>query len=222
MHYYIDGYNLLFRTLQGGDDLKSKRKEVVTGLDAKVSLIGLDVTIVFDSHYQPDEHTRTHYNSLEIIFTAAGETADEFILCALKEASHPSQHTVVTSDRILARLCRMRLAKTEEVDQFLSWLSKRYHNKLKENQRPVPEPIAAPAKVLAAPVLPLSRTPEQDKPPEGCFDYYLSTFEEKYKEIRSNPKRAEKKAKKQKKVVPPPEDKPFITNMERWLRAFES
>lgn len=227
MHYYIDGYNLLFRVLQRGDDLKSKRKEVITTLEAKTRLLDLDVTIVFDSHYQEDDHTRTHYKHLEIVFTATGETADEYILQELKEVKSPSLHTVVTSDKILARLCRIRLAKTESVDEFLSWLSKRYRNKLKQKKTSIqvdPLPMSPPPKTVTPAV-----QPPEEIPAEGCFDYYLSTFEAEYKVLENTASKPSLKTKKSKKLQPekkiplsPSPKDTHLSDMERWLRAFES
>ena len=136
MHYYIDGYNLLFRILKGSDDIRKQREEITFDIEKKVNLLELDATLVFDSHYQEDDNTKSHFKSIEIIFTAKGETADEFILKELKESRNPSEHVVVTSDKKLATLCRLRLGKTESVDEFLSWIGKRYRNKLRRNKLP--------------------------------------------------------------------------------------
>ena len=57
---------------------------------------------------------------LKIIYTAVNETADDYILQELKEASKPSQHIVVTSDKKLAWLCRRGLANTEDVNEFFA------------------------------------------------------------------------------------------------------
>ena len=46
--------------------------------------------------------TRSHYDELEILFTAEGETADEYIIDEIKNHPHPQQETVVTSDKKLA------------------------------------------------------------------------------------------------------------------------
>ena len=46
MHYYIDGYNLLFRTLQGTRELRTQREALVIDLDLKAGLLGLDITVV--------------------------------------------------------------------------------------------------------------------------------------------------------------------------------
>ena len=65
MHYFIDGYNLLFRIVHAGDDLKTQRDELIQDLIHKVNLLQLDVTLVFDSQYQNDEGSRTHHDYLK-------------------------------------------------------------------------------------------------------------------------------------------------------------
>src|SRR4051794_8621543 len=77
MHYLIDGYNILFRLLHGSDDLQSQRQAFIYDLNKKISLINLDVSIVFDSTFQIGGRSRTHYDALEILYSAEGETADE-------------------------------------------------------------------------------------------------------------------------------------------------
>ena len=136
MHYFIDGYNLMFRRLKAGTDLQSQRAYIIKELDESASLLELDLTIVFDAQYQYGMGSRSHFHSLEICFTDGGETADEYILKALKRVAKPQQETVVTSDKKLAASVRRRAAKTETVEQFMSWLAKRHQNKerrLKEN-----------------------------------------------------------------------------------------
>lgn len=219
MHYYIDGYNLLFRLLKPGDDLKKQREQITIDLEAKTALLELDVTLVFDSHYQEGDNTRSHLHNLEIIFTAAGETADAFILQEIKEAKNPSKHTVVTSDKTLARLCRLRLAKTEEVDEFISWLNKRYKSKKRQRK------AALPPTVKATPSPP-PQLPQTSAPAETCFDYYLQAFEEELKlqeptkKPPSSQAQKEERRKKPRQKSPSPQEE--ISDMERWQRIFEN
>lgn len=220
MHYYIDGYNLLFRVLKAGDDLKNQRHEITTDLEAKVHLLGIDATLVFDSHYQEDDGTRTHFKSLEIIFTAVGETADDFILHALKECNNPTQHTVVTSDKRLAHLCRLRLAKTESIDEFLSWIRTRCKNKIKAQKRLLkpfkePEPLPKP-----------SPPPKVKMPREGCFEFYLQVFEAESKKLEAvtPPRKALSSPKKTKlpKNSPLTPEETRLSDTQRWLKIFET
>lgn len=226
MHYYIDGYNLLFRILRAGDDVRKQREQITLDIERKVSLLGLDITLVFDSHYQEDDSTRSHLNSLEIVFTAAGETADEYILQELKECSNPTQHTVVTSDKKLARLCQLRLGKTESVDEFLAWIGKRYKNKLRQKKNPPLQQI-----VLLVPVEPPKPapiaivTPISSDSPQNCFDYYLSTFEKEFSSKEKDvtppkkPQQEPKKIKVKKRKLTKEEKQ--LSDLQRWKKAFE-
>jgi uncharacterized protein len=225
MHYYIDGYNLLFRILKAGDDLRKQREEITLDLDKKASFLELDLTLVFDSHYQEDANTRSHFNSIEIIFTARGETADEFILQELKESHAPSQHIVVTSDKKLARLCQLRLGKTESIDEFLAWTTKRYKNKLRQKrQQTLHPPILKTTKVETIKV---NTPPSDSEPPQNCFDYYLDRFEKEIaaleKEIPFPPsKKPDVKTPKVKKLKAiKKETQTEISDLERWQKAFE-
>lgn len=73
MHYFIDGYNLLFRLQHTDEDLQKQREAIIHDLNKKISLIKIDVSIVFDSAFQIGERTRSHYHEIEILFTAEGK-----------------------------------------------------------------------------------------------------------------------------------------------------
>lgn len=214
MHYLIDGYNLLFRVLKPGDSLHDQRKFITAELEKKLRAICLDATLIFDSHYREDEGSRGHLNALEVIFTAHEESADAYILRYLKESSKPQNYTVVTSDKTLARLCRLRLAKTESIDDFMGQVNKRYKNKLKQ-------PEAAPPAEIPPPVLP-PKEPEHNASPESCFDYYLRLFEESAsKEEPPAKKQNAAPAEARKRKVKKPPEATALTDEERWLKAFE-
>ena len=223
MHYYVDGYNLLFRILQVGDNLKTQRKEATVDLEMKIHQLKLKATLVFDSHFQEDDSTRTHYKSLEVIFTAKGETADDFILKKLKESPTPGEYTVVTSDKKLAYLCRILQGKTESVEDFLGWLNKRYKNQLRRSKIPskqIPE-TTPPVKTAVQ-----SKLPSANTALENCFDYYLDLFEKESQQLakeapKSKTKKTESKKLKQKlKPVSPEEE--HLSDMQRWLKAFDT
>lgn len=225
MHYYIDGYNLLFRLLKAGDEVRRQREQITVDIEKMVHALNLDVTLVFDSHYQEDENTKSHFKSLEIIFTAKGESADEYILQELKESKCPTHHTVVTSDKKLARLCQLRLALTESVDEFLAWITKRYKNKI----RPKKTPIAP------LPAIKTAQEPKKQEPTtlptslesaEGCFSFYLETFEKEIQELESQkpppskPPTEPKKIKVKKRKITKEEE--HLSQTERWQKAFET
>jgi uncharacterized protein len=222
--YFIDGYNLLFRVLQGGENLQQERQQLIKELERKLSLLKLPAVIVFDSQYQPDEGSVTHLKWLEIIFTAQGETADEYILQRLKDTSnssqaHSKQTCVVTSDKKLAWLCRKRLAKVESVEEFTALLNRRVKNKQKEKAKAFPaspstQETAVPKK--AAP-------PQKHASAEECSNYYLDAFEKAYKETSSASTPLPAPTKAQKRLMPPvpaPEEQ-ALSEMERWQHLFE-
>lgn len=218
MHYFIDGYNLMFRVLRAGDDLQMQRESIIRDLNRKIQVVGLDVTIVFDAQYQKGESSRSHVQHLEILFTAQGETADECILHMLKRVKNPREQTVVTSDKKLAWLARRRGAHTETVEDFLKILNKRYQNKLKRPQVPlVQETIIPSPPKKTIPIL------TQKALPEECFEYYLEKFESNFQEIpQSQPaKKSEqpqkKKSQKPKKANP----EKGLSDRDRWMKAFE-
>lgn len=224
MHYYIDGYNLLFRSLHAKDNLKTQRQELIHYLETRCQFLNLDITVVFDSQYQPDDGSRSHYSCLEICFTAEGETADDYILQELKESLTPSEETVVTSDKKLAWRCRRRLAKTESVEEFITWLNKRYKNKLKQLKEEA-EKIKAPKTPEPPPPQKLPpKSPKKGDSPESCFQFYLESFEANTQLIAppSSPKSSTPSINAKKKKAPKPPEDPLISDMERWLRAFEN
>lgn len=232
MHYFIDGYNLLFRFIHAGEDLKTQREQLIKELQLKVNLLKLDATLVFDSHFHPEKGSRTHLGSLGLVYTDLGETADEFILQELKECPNPALHTVVTSDKKLAWLCRRRLGKTISAEEFTSSINKRYRNRLrqmKEAARPTLKTLsvpAQPAKKVEPP--PENEIPPPKTSPEGCFEYYLETFEEESKKIESQkPARPVKPPKKQKnkpfskKKFQENAQERFLSDTQRWHTLFE-
>lgn len=211
MHYLIDGYNLLFRNLKAGDTLHDKRQELTASLEKKLGVLGINATLIFDSHYREDEGSRGHLHNLEIIFTNHGETADAYILKMLKESPSPQTYTVVTSDKVLARLCRLKLAHTEEVDAFLQLINRRYKNKI-HPPTPALQPIQP---VEKAPPLPVKKVPAK-----GSIDYYLEQFEQETIEPAPKEKPAKELPKKKERKIKPQPDQ-GLSDEERWLKAFE-
>jgi predicted RNA-binding protein with PIN domain len=185
MHYYIDGYNLMFRILRAGNDLQTQRQKIIYELNRKAQLLELNITLVFDAQYQMGASTRLHYDCLEILFTDQGITADDYILDQIKQVKNPQLETVITSDKKLAWLVKLRSAKTETVEEFISWLNRRSKNKIlrkktdkKEDSTPS---LKTSEEVFVQPLdtsLPTSKTI-----PEKCFDYYLSQFEKNLQDL---------------------------------------
>lgn len=237
MHYYIDGYNMLFRLMHSEEGLQSQREKIIYELNKKIALLKIDVSIVFDATYQIGDRTRSHYDQLEILFTDHGETADEFILEEICNSKSPRQETVVTSDKKLAILVRKKSAHTESVEEFLQWLDRVYKNRLKrlknaEAIKPslIPPKGPVPIKIVENKTIELS----VQSSPEECADYYEQIFESKFqaiiKEEEAKPKKKEKTSVHKPKQKKQPafeeenmskEDK-IQNEMERWLKVFEA
>jgi len=172
MHYFIDGYNLLFRVIKAlkEENLQQQREHLIEDLSQKIALLKIDATFVFDSTYHPGLRQKTFCEGVEILFTDEGETADECIIDELKRRPHPRAETVITSDKKLAWQARLCGAHTETIEQFLSTLNQRYRKR-------VHAPKEAPEVKKSLPDY--SHTFEEaDKKPETDFDRWLRIFEE--------------------------------------------
>ncbi len=236
MHYFIDGYNLLFRLLNNSENLQSQRETIIYDLNKKISLLKLDVSIVFDAAFQIGERSRSHYHELEILFTAKGETADEYIIDEIKNNPHPQQETVVTSDKQLAWHVRHGSAHIESVEEFMLWLNRAYKNKVRQLKKEKPK--LAPALLIPRPNITTPRPliPPKDAPLEAYSDYYMQAFESEWNEILkkedlrkqasvspSTQKRPPRKPKQRHDpfATPPTSEERSATEMERWLKLFE-
>lgn len=214
MHYYIDGYNLLFRGGAPGSSLQARREELIEELNRIAQRFSLAITVVFDAMHQPDESCRSHYKSLEIIFTSKKESADHYLLRLIEEDSFPSQITLVSSDRDLCWKAKLAGAQTQSVENFLQHTEepRKGHRRLvqKKGQQPFKDLEKVLPKEKAEPPpkkpTPAPKTPQADDP-------YLKVFEDRYE------------ASKEKLEDPTTEDKeaflPGESEEQRWLRLFE-
>lgn len=175
MHYYIDGYNLLFRVFYDATDLQSLRQQMIYDLSMKAHVINIDISLVFDASFRTGESAIHCVNHLKVCFTDEGETADDFIIDCL--GNHYIAHrkeVLVTSDKRLAWRARNLGAITQSVEEFLPWLNKAYRNKLRHVKKDK-KPIPIPSKVV-----------RPAKPVEGGLEYYLHVFETRYQSLTSN------------------------------------
>lgn len=205
MHYIVDGYNLLFQLGGDDDDLQSAREELLDDLVDKISLLNLSVTIAFDSSTQPGLGTRSHRGQLEILFTSAGESADDLIIDLLNSSANANNITVVTSDKPLAWRARRLGAKTESARAFIQWLNARYRKQLsrpreqaKQSQRKPPEapPQPAPTQNRAKEGPQTIQRPSPSTPVTQCTEYYRVVFEERLEKLSRKKKETHRKKKK--------------------------
>lgn len=238
MHYYIDGYNLLFRLLQEKEDLQTVREQIIRDLNKIISQLRLNVTIVFDAQFQEGVSTQGHFNSLEILFTGFGETADAYIIQAIQHAPFPQKETVVTSDKELAYLVRNLSARVESVENFMYRIQRAYKNRtfLSKGANKKNSFIKNSSPSVAS--LPVH---QRDVSVDACMNHYATIFEAKWERIREQEelhkiKKEEDRVRAFPKKCPPRQRKrqlnPFkepvvlgeeegLSDQERWLRAFE-
>ncbi len=207
MHYFIDGYNLMFR-MGAGDNLRSEREKIISQLFEKIELLQLNVSLIFDSQYQEGLGTRSHIDFMEICFTDEGETADDYIINELQSSQNPREEIVVTSDNNLAWRARRMHAKTEHVEEFMRWLDHRYRKKKKS----IPQKAT---KQIKKTVIPESfMSPVAKETAQKNYGFYLKEFEKKFQEaIQKEQKRKPKPKKTEKRTNE--------NEAERWLRLFE-
>ncbi|HEX2580053.1 MAG TPA: NYN domain-containing protein [Rhabdochlamydiaceae bacterium] len=130
MHYWIDGYNLLFRITKNYRDMKQNERKLLAALNHSITLLRYQATVVFDGREKdPPEALRRNFDALALIYTPHHQTADDYILEALADAPDPSKETVVSSDYELLCKAKQRGARTQTIEEFLSKLVKKKHKK---------------------------------------------------------------------------------------------
>jgi uncharacterized protein len=227
MHYYIDGYNLMFRSHTAGDNLQAQREKIVFDLNAKIQFLKLKATLVFDAAYCHGDSTQSHFKYIKILFSAQGQTADELILAELQACGSSDQQVVVTSDKQLAYQARRLHAQTESVEEFLEWLNKRCANKLKKSRAPkinLQRPQLPTVQSSKTPLADQKTSRPSDQASSGeCFTYYLNAFEKLFEETQKAPLSSNPQKKRLRSRVKPPQKKPPVglSDMQRWLKAFE-
>jgi|GEM_PF-483730 len=233
MHYLIDGYNLLFRLRRTNKEFQKQREDMIHDLSRKISLVKLEVSLVFDAPFHVGDRTRSHYNELEILFTAEGETADEYIIDEIENHSHPQQETVVTSDKMLARLVRSCSAHTKSIEEFLLSLDRAYKKKIRQEKSDRHFPPSPSCPRLSSRRNPLIASKAVHF--GNDLDYYQHVFESEWEEITRQEESLKNAfllpSEKQHPRQPKQHRDPFetlqipeeraATEMERWLKLFE-
>lgn len=137
MHYYIDGYNFLFKIYEEVDPLKEKREEIIADLQEKLVSLGMKMTIVFDSLHTQGAFFPTRFTKscLEIIYTPSKQSADQYLLEMLQCSKNNGIKTIVTSDRFLAKQAKILGAQTVSIAAFLKLLLKKEENQFKEEKK---------------------------------------------------------------------------------------
>lgn len=169
MKYFVDGYNLLFKEAwaRSCNSLEEARTQLIQELDSLASSLNIDIIVVFDAPFQDDDAKRGHYRSLEIVFTAKGQTADDYLASAVEGLG--TQAVVVTSDRGLKR--RIKGSRVENVHEFIVELRKKSRNRAFKTKKVQPPTKPAPTKPQAP-----QQTTLHELPPLGDLTTWEALF----------------------------------------------
>lgn len=127
MHYWIDGYNLLFRLPKSKGSFEEKRRILISQINLQAKTLSLSATIVFDASDPSQKYdTRGHYDSIEIIYTHPKKSADDAILEAVEISRKRADQCVVTSDKGLGLKAKALGAQILSLSDFLNFLQKKH------------------------------------------------------------------------------------------------
>ncbi len=130
MHYWIDGYNLLFRITKNYREMKQNERKLLSALNQAIILLKYHATAVFDGREKdPPEALRRNFDALALIYTPHNQTADDYILEAVADSANPTKETVVSSDYELLSKAKQRGANILTIEEFLSRLVKKKQKK---------------------------------------------------------------------------------------------
>jgi predicted RNA-binding protein with PIN domain len=121
----IDGYNVIYADGQlkttAKRDLLEARRTLIGWLSRYLERKNLQISLVFDGHGGITDVDIEIPGKLQVLFSSAGQSADEIILEILDASSNPRQYIVVTSDMAdIGRAARSMGAEIIASKAFLS------------------------------------------------------------------------------------------------------
>lgn len=133
MHFYIDGYNAIFRLMGTSTRSIADLREDLLNILLEWKKPSIDrLTVVFDAHLQTELLQKMHLDHIEIYFSSSGETADTLIVKLLERKKNLQQVTVVTSDKVLAKHAAHSGAHTQTIEYFFQLIQKKKAGKQKK------------------------------------------------------------------------------------------
>ncbi len=125
-HYYIDGYNVLYKSRQlrplAMQDFESAREALVDKVAPFCVATGKRVTIVFDGRGQSGQDSvgdNRGVGLLEVIYAPEGRTADAYIERRVYKTAKRLNVVVVSNDHGLRDLCQGMGSLVMESESFL-------------------------------------------------------------------------------------------------------
>jgi predicted RNA-binding protein with PIN domain len=135
--YLIDGYNLIFCTIDPKESIQSIRESVISAIRNKFRQLKVSGIIVFDGNQRKGEVGSIIYSHpLVVAYTAKGQTADHYIVDEIERARNPKLIIVVTNDKGLALHVRSHGAQVESIEDFLESIKHRSKKRRKKELEP--------------------------------------------------------------------------------------
>jgi len=125
LHYFIDGYNLIWSADNfGGGKLQTQRERLLRFLEAArpAGSAKNAVTVIFDG--QEDVDSPPWRGAVKVIFSK-GEEADAVIKRSVDTMSAPRSAVVVTDDRDIQRWVKASKAKVLTCKEFFREVSRK-------------------------------------------------------------------------------------------------
>lgn len=122
MGLLIDGYNVLFTdmpvNLAGLDEIA-----LCVLLSRSVWADG-PITVVYDGQVKPHGPARSPVESVNLVYSGAGRSADELIISAIDADTAPRRLLVVSTDRQIQKAARRRRCQVMDSKAFVHHLAK--------------------------------------------------------------------------------------------------
>ena len=100
-HLLVDGYNVT-KSAYGSVSLQDQRRRLLAGLGGLAARTGAEVTVVFDGAERVLSVAATAPRGVRLLFSRAGETADEVLVRLVRHEPAGRPLVVVSSDREVA------------------------------------------------------------------------------------------------------------------------
>jgi predicted RNA-binding protein with PIN domain len=124
MHFLIDGYNFFFRLTKSYKSMKEEERSLLEKLYQTMTRLNSPMTVVFDGREKdPPVALRRNLLAMNIVYTPAHQTADDYILEMLDHCKNPADEIVISSDSELLRKAKQKGARTQTIEGFLKSLS---------------------------------------------------------------------------------------------------
>jgi len=141
MPLLIDGHNLIGRLPDLRLDDPDDEVKLVARLRAYRARTGKRVTVVFDRGLPGGHSQELSGAGVEVVFAAAGHTADGILRERIRWARDPRGLTVVTSDREVIAAARARGARVMRSEEFSARLSASGPDQVEQDVHLSPEEV---------------------------------------------------------------------------------